>query len=67
MIHQKHSWTTLNISRELLEELLKTHGVFADFWRCVFTFGFKTHENEYMFPTFRGRRSKSDVENFDGW
>ncbi|KAH8590924.1 hypothetical protein B0O99DRAFT_633823 [Bisporella sp. PMI_857] len=57
-INQERSWTTLNISRCLFEELLCRCNVFPDFWKCVFTFGRKSRENEFQFPGFRARRAK---------
>ncbi len=57
IIRQERSWTTLNISRELFEDLLLVYGVFLPFWRAIFTFGRKSEENEYTFPGFRARRS----------
>ena len=55
-VRQDRSWTTLNISRELFEGFLGQYEVFPQFWKCMFTFGRKDHENEFEFPEFRARR-----------
>lgn len=62
-IRQDRSWTTLNISHDLLQGLMRTYEVFPQFWKCVFTFGRKDHENEFEFPEFRARHSLSEREN----
>jgi len=58
-VRQDRSWTTLNSSRSMFQKLLTEHNVFPQFWKCVFTFGRKTEENEFEFPGFRARSSIS--------
>jgi hypothetical protein len=62
-VRQDRSWTTLNISRNLLEAFMSQYEVFPQFWKCVFTFGRKDHENEFEFPEFRARRTFSEMES----
>ncbi|OXV07578.1 hypothetical protein Egran_04657 [Elaphomyces granulatus] len=57
-IRQERSWTTLNISRQLFEGLLKSHDVFPHIWKVMFTFGRKVAENEYTFPAYRAHSSE---------
>ncbi|KAK1142094.1 hypothetical protein N8T08_008177 [Aspergillus melleus] len=64
-IRHLRSWTTLNISRELFERLLTTYNVFPHFWKTVLTFGRKTEENEYAFPTFRAKGSCSEHGKYE--
>ncbi|KAI9036742.1 uncharacterized protein KD926_001376 [Aspergillus affinis] len=64
-IRHLRSWTTLNISHELFERLLKTYNVFPHFWKTVLTFGRKTEENEYAFPTFRGKSSRGEHGKYE--
>ncbi|PKY07200.1 hypothetical protein P168DRAFT_90161 [Aspergillus campestris IBT 28561] len=58
-IRHQRSWTTLNISHKLFQELLEKHRVFHHFWRSILTFGWRFEENEYGFPAFRAKRSQS--------
>ncbi|KAE8147851.1 hypothetical protein BDV25DRAFT_142369 [Aspergillus avenaceus] len=58
-ISQLRSWTTLDISSEVLQRLLLLYDVFPQFWKILFTFGIKIAENEYTFPTIRGRCSQA--------
>ncbi|PLB50949.1 hypothetical protein P170DRAFT_354283 [Aspergillus steynii IBT 23096] len=64
-IRHLRSWTTLNISRELFERLLATYNVFPHFWKTVLTFGRKTEENEYAFPTFRAKGSRAEHGRYE--
>ncbi|KAG9233395.1 hypothetical protein BJ875DRAFT_464248 [Amylocarpus encephaloides] len=57
-IRHDRSWTTLNIQREVFEYLLSIYGIFASFWKCMFTFGRKSVENEFQFPEFKRRRTQ---------
>jgi len=54
-IRQDRSWTTLNITRNLFEDMFTTLQIFQPFWRCVFTFGRKFKENNFDFPPFHFR------------
>lgn len=58
-VSQERSWTTLDVSREMFETLLKAYTVFPQFWRCVVTFGRKSEENEFEFPGFRAKCSRN--------
>jgi len=58
-VRQDRSWTTLNCSRTMFQDLLTEYNVFLQFWKCVFTFGRKTVENEFEFPGFRARTTMS--------
>ena len=49
-IRHARSWSTLDISRELLDHLIASHQVFTELWRVLLTFGLKERENEYGFP-----------------
>ena len=60
---QDRSWTTLNSSREIFQKLLTEYNVFPQFWKCVFTFGRKTEENEFEFPGFRVRNTVTSEPN----
>lgn len=67
MIRQDRSWTTLDISRELVEEFTSVYDIFLPFWRVVFTFGRKYLENEFEFPRFRSLHTRvSDAVNVQG-
>ncbi|OCK74722.1 hypothetical protein K432DRAFT_363217 [Lepidopterella palustris CBS 459.81] len=57
VIRQRRSWTTLDISLKLFQGFIDVHETFSPFWKCVFTFGRKTDENEFEFPGFRARRT----------
>jgi len=57
-ITQERSWTTLNISHQLFEDLLASHNVFSHIWKVMFTFGRKDVENEYTFPAYRAQSSE---------
>lgn len=56
-IRQDRSWTTLNISRDMFEGFMDANQVMPPFWKCMFTFGRKSQENEFEFPGFRKRTS----------
>ncbi|KAH8774172.1 hypothetical protein BGZ57DRAFT_763271 [Hyaloscypha finlandica] len=62
-INQDRSWTTLNTSREVFESFMSTYEIMPPFWRCVFTFGRKSEENEFEFPRFGQRRSRNPKSN----
>lgn len=49
-IRHARSWSTLDISRELLDHLIASYQVFTELWRVLLTFGLKERENEYGFP-----------------
>lgn len=36
---------------------MTAYEVFAPFWKCVFTFGVKSQENEFEFPGLNKRRN----------
>ncbi|OJD29032.1 cmgc cdk protein kinase [Diplodia corticola] len=55
IIRQERSWTSLDISRELLQDFIDIFAVFPPFWRCIFTFGKKSNEDECDFPGFKSR------------
>jgi len=38
---------------------MRTFGVFAPFWKCVFAFGVKNQENEFEFPGAVRRRIRN--------
>ncbi|KAL4929013.1 uncharacterized protein BDV17DRAFT_81403 [Aspergillus undulatus] len=59
-IQHERSWSPLNISWELFNRLIELHQVFPEIWRVVLTFGFKSFENEYGFPTPQSRESRLD-------
>ncbi|KAH8648291.1 hypothetical protein BGZ60DRAFT_423072 [Tricladium varicosporioides] len=60
-IRQDRSWTTLNITRNLFEDVLSMFQVFLPFWRCAFTFGRKLKENNFEFPPFHFRWSPKEA------
>lgn len=69
MIRQEHTYTTLDISRELFEDLLHIYGAFSPIWKVAFTFGRKSEQNEFAFPGIRARRSltyESPVNDIHG-
>ena len=63
LVRQRRTWTTLDISRELFEGLLKQYAVFPQFWKCVFTFGRRSEDHEFEFPGFRARRTPVMASN----
>ncbi|KAL4865572.1 hypothetical protein BDV12DRAFT_199981 [Aspergillus spectabilis] len=60
-VRHARSWSTLDVSRELFDRLLEIHQVFPELWKVILTFGLKSCENEYGFPTPQGRESRSDA------
>ncbi|KAL3471754.1 hypothetical protein BJX99DRAFT_262972 [Aspergillus californicus] len=58
-IHHARAWTTLDISRELFDQLIGIHEVFPELWKVVLTFGIKQYESEYGIPTPQSRESRS--------
>lgn len=60
LVRQDRSWTLLNLSRSLFEELVGLYEVFQPFWRHVFTFGRKSKENNFDFPNFQHRNATSN-------
>jgi hypothetical protein len=46
VIRQKYSWDKLAVTRELLLDVLETHGVFLPFLDSVSAFGFKLHDDD---------------------
>ncbi|KAF8849338.1 hypothetical protein BDZ45DRAFT_732300 [Acephala macrosclerotiorum] len=56
-IRQDHSWTTLNISRDVFQGFMNTYNVMPPFWKHMFTFGRKSGENNFQFPHFSRRRT----------
>ncbi|KAL2824961.1 hypothetical protein BJY01DRAFT_262813 [Aspergillus pseudoustus] len=58
-IQHTRSWTTLDISRPLFDQLLDTHKIFNGLWRTILAFGMRLCENEYGFPLPLTRESRS--------
>jgi hypothetical protein len=61
-VRQDRSWTTLNISRSLFQDFMNEYHIFPQFWKYMFTFGRKDHENEFEFPQFRARRTVLETD-----
>ncbi|KAG4422124.1 hypothetical protein IFR04_004751 [Cadophora malorum] len=59
-IQQDRSWTTVNIPREIFETFMETYSITPNFWKCVFTFGRKSEENEFEFPGFNCRKARAE-------
>lgn len=57
-VTQDRSWTTLNVSREMMESFFDVYAVAPNLWKCLFAFGRKSRENEFEFPGFSRRRIK---------
>ncbi|KAJ0417851.1 hypothetical protein BJY00DRAFT_288799 [Aspergillus carlsbadensis] len=58
-IQHRRSWTTLDISRSLFDELLDTHEIFNGLWRTILAFGLRSRENAYAFPLPQVRESRT--------
>ncbi|KAL6238798.1 hypothetical protein BDW75DRAFT_227612 [Aspergillus navahoensis] len=59
-IQHIRTWSTLDISRELLDGLFGVHQIFPELWRVLLTFGLKSCENEYGFPVAQVKESRTD-------
>ncbi|KAF4544499.1 CMGC/CDK protein kinase [Lasiodiplodia theobromae] len=64
VIRQERSWSSLDISKELFEDFIDIYAVFSPFWRCMFTFGKKSKEDECDFPGFK---SCGPYHSVKGW
>ncbi|KAH8704763.1 hypothetical protein BGW36DRAFT_456360 [Talaromyces proteolyticus] len=62
IIRQKRTWAPLNISRQFLERFLSVHNVFELFWKVAFAFSKKSCENEFDFPGFINRQTRSEEQ-----
>jgi hypothetical protein len=51
IVQQPHSWAPLGISQNLMQTFFDNYNVFASFWKCLFTFGRRSEEGEFKFPT----------------
>ncbi|KAF4635972.1 hypothetical protein G7Y89_g2100 [Cudoniella acicularis] len=54
-IRQKNSYSRLNISRTLFEQLVSEYSVFSRFWDFLLPFSFKTRESDLSNAPFRFR------------
>jgi len=60
-IQQYRSWSTLNLSKEMLERFIETYNISPNFWKCVFVFERKSEENELEFPGFNHRKRRAEL------
>lgn len=62
-INQDRSWTTLNTSRGVFEGFMSKYKIMPPLWRYMLTFGRKSEENEFEFPRFGQRRTRTPNSN----
>lgn len=57
-IHQKNSYSRLNVTCETFSRLIRAYGIFERFWDIVLPFSFRTRESDVGHAPFRFRQSQ---------